>query len=107
MSLPFYVYLFQFLILPELYDWSMLTGWSATLLILSVIAFFSLRISARSAWWQYLALLFIGGLGLWSFMVAYNEYQQWLYLNSLLPLHGVFVAMKLIRTPYLAAIQTC
>ncbi|HVB20502.1 MAG TPA: hypothetical protein VNG51_00970 [Ktedonobacteraceae bacterium] len=108
MSLPFYSYLFQFLTLPELYIWSILTGWTAILLILSAIAFFFLRIPhARNAWWRYLVLLLIGGIGLWSFMVAYNGYQQWLNFNAQLPLHGVFLGLKLIRTPYLAAIQTC
>ena len=108
MSLPFYSYLFQFLTLPELYIWSILTGWTAILLILSVIAFFFLRTPhAKNVWWQYPALVLVGGLGLWSFMVAYNGYQQWLNFNILLPLHGVFLGLKLIRTPYLAAIQRC
>jgi hypothetical protein len=108
MSLPFYSYLFQFLILPELYIWSILTGWTAMLLILSIIAFFFLRTRhAKKEWWHYIALLLIGGPGIWSFIVAYNGYQHWLNFNALLPLHGVFLGLKLIRTPYLAAIQTC
>ncbi len=108
MSLPFYTYLFQFLILPELYIWSILSGWTAILLILSVIAFFFLRTRhAKKAWWQYIVLLLIGSLGVWSLIVAYNGYQQWLNFNAMLPEHGVFLGLKLIRTSYLAAIQRC
>ncbi len=39
--------------------------------------------------------------------MAYNSYQQWLKLNALLPMHGVLVGLKRVRTPYFAAIQTC
>lgn len=96
------------LLLPELYDWIILTGWAAILLLLAVFAFFLMGISsARRAWLQYLVLLFIGGLGLWSLMVAYNSYQQWLHFNALMPPHGIYAAVKLIRIPYLTAIQVC
>ena len=106
--MPFFVYVFQFPILSELYDWVMLTGWAAVLLILSVIAFFFVgTFFVRNAWWQYVVLLLMGGLGIWSLVVAYNSYQQWLSLNGRLPEHGVFVGLKVIRTQYLAAIQTC
>lgn len=108
MTLPFYVYLFQNFIFPELYNWVILTGWTAIWLILTATAFFLLQTPhTRKAWWQYLALLVVGAVGVWTFVVAYNGYQRLLYLYSLLPLHGVYLALKLYRTPYQAAIQSC
>lgn len=95
-------------LLPELYDWIILTAWAAVLLLLAVLAFFLLGTSReRRAWWQYLALLLIGGLAIWSLAVAYNSYQQWLHFNALMPPHGVYAALKLIGNSYLTAIQVC
>jgi hypothetical protein len=94
--------------LPELYDWVILTSWAAVLLLLAVFAFFLLVILRTGRiWWQYLALLLLAGLGFWSLVVAYNGYQQWLHFNALLPAHGVYLAIKLIRNSYLTAIQVC
>ena len=106
--MSFLVFLFQPTILPELYDWIILTCWAAVLLLLAVLAFFLLGTSrTRRAWWQYLALLLLVGIGLWSLVVAYNSYQQWLHFNALLPMHGVYAALLDIRTSYLAVIQIC
>ena len=110
-TMSFLAFLFQpNLILPDLYDWIILAGWAAVLLLFAVLAFFFLGFSrARHIWWQYFALLLIGGLGVWSIVVAYNTYQQWLHFNAQLPLHGhgINLAVSRLRIPYLAAIQTC
>ena len=108
MTSPFYIYLFEPLVLIELYNWAVLTGWAAIWLVLAAIAFFLPQTPhTRKAWWQYLALLLAGAIGIWSFVVAYSGYQRWLYLLSQLPQHGVGFALRFYRIPYQAAIQTC
>lgn len=107
-TLPFYVYLFQPNILEELYNWVILTGWTAIWLLLAALAFFLLQTPYdRKVWRQNLALLLVGAVGIWTFVVAYNGYQRLLYLYSRLPQHGVGFAVKLYRIPYQAAIHTC
>lgn len=106
--MPFYPFLFQNHILPELCDWIIFTGWAAVLLLLTVLAFFLPGISrAKSAWWQYLALLLIAGLGVWSIVVAYTGYQQWLHFHTLLRPHGLYAGFYFVRTPYLAVLRAC
>lgn len=104
---PFYVYLFQPFIFIELYDWVILTGWTAIWLMLAAIAFFLLQTPrTKKAWWQYLALLLVGAVGIWSLVVAYNGYQRWLYLNLRLPAHGGPVIFMLLSQAELATIQS-
>lgn len=90
--------------------WIIITSWATILLLLAVLAFFLLGTSRRkSAWWQYLALLLVGGIGLYSIVVVYNGYQQWSYSYTLLPAHGGPVIFQMLQTRpvYLAAIQSC
>lgn len=106
--MPFLAFPLQNLILPELYLWIILTGWAAVLLLLTVLAFLFLGTShARGAWWQYPALLLIAGLGVWSIVVAYTSYQQWLHFNALLPPHGIYAGFYYVKTPYLAVLRAC
>ncbi len=108
MTLPSYVYLFQSFILEELYDWVILTGWTAIWLLLATLAFFLLQTPYdRKVWWQNLALLLVGAVGIWTFVVACNGYQRLLYLYSRLPAHGIELGLKVLKIPYQAAIQTC
>lgn len=106
---------FQFLFFDispfwQLSHWVIITGWAAVLLLLAVLAFFLLGTSRRkNAWWQYLALLLVGGIGLYSIVVVYNGYQQWSYSNTLIPANSDptrFLYFQ-ARPAYLAAIQSC
>ncbi len=107
MTLPFYLYLFQPIVFVELYNWIILMGWTAIWLLLTAIAFFWLQTpGTRRTWWQYLALLLMGVVSVWSFVVAYNSYQRLLYLYSLLPAHGGPVIFMVLRQQSLAAIQS-
>lgn len=98
----------QWQVLPELFDWAALTGWTAIMLLLCILFFAVFTpLHARKTWWQYLILLLMGGLAVWSIIIAYNSYQAWLNFNAGLPIHGVSAAFNQIRKAYLAAIQTC
>ncbi len=106
--MPFLSFLFQPVVFQELSNWIILTGWAAVLLLLTVLAFFFLGAArARSAWWQYLALLLIAGLGVWSIIVVYNSYQQMLHFYAHLPLHSFNLVSLHLKTPYLAALRAC
>lgn len=103
----------QDIFFPELYNWIILTAWAAVLLILGAVAFSLLGISrTRNMWWQYFALVLIGGLGFWSLVIAYNSYHEWLQLKAslqaVLPQHGVTNAYltHAFGQTYYAAIQT-
>jgi len=106
--MPFLPFLFQPVVFQGLSNWIILTGWAAVLLLLTVLTFFLLETSrGRDTWWQYLALLFIAGLGVWSMVVVYNSYQQMLHFYAQLPLHGFNSAFIHMRTAYLAALRAC
>lgn len=106
--MPFSLFLLLNSPFQELGHWIILTGWASVGLLLAVSAFFLLGISRiRRTWWQYFALLCIGGFGIWSLAVDYNSYQQLVHFYAQLPLHGFNSAFLYMRTPYLATLQTC
>lgn len=102
---PFYDFLLQPGFFTALYDWVILTGWMAIYLFLAALAFL-LTPRRRKRWWQYLALLPVGALSIWTFVIAYNDYQSWLYLNSRLPEHGGPFIFMLLSQMELATIQS-
>lgn len=96
-------------IFPVLYSWAIITGWCAAFLIASAVALLLTNLVRyrNLGWWTTLFPLFALGVGIWSLVVAFNYYQQWLGITSHSPVHGLIAYEHAVDAIYRADIYRC
>jgi hypothetical protein len=93
-------------IFPELHNWALATGCSAAPLIVSIVFLLIVkRVYHRNLHWQKGAIsLLMIGIGIWSFIIALNGYQQWLDIVHHAPVHGLIAYAHAINANYIAGV---
>lgn len=96
-------------IFPVLYSWAIITGWCAAILIASAVVLLLVKLVRyrNLRWWTTLFPLFALGVGIWSLVVAFNHYQQWLGITNHSPAHGLIAYEHAVDAMYRTDIYRC
>lgn len=97
-------------IFPALHDWSILTDWSAAVLIAGAAVFLLVEVAKTvihrgGEWWLMAILLLMVGTGIWSLTIGLNGYQQWWAIVQNAPEHGIIAYIHFIDATYNADTQ--